>query len=93
MTLVAPALEPEAPAEATFEQLLELRRDLHRVKVKLLKRNPPHRRGVDINDARDVEWLDEQWARVPEDVRDEVELAFRREHRCPGLLECPWWPR
>jgi hypothetical protein len=31
--------------------------------------------------------------KVPEQLRDEVELAFRREHRCPGLLECPWWPR
>lgn len=33
------------------------------------------------------------WSKVPEQLRDEVELAFRREHRCPGLLECPWWPR
>lgn len=93
MTLVAPDLDElaaeAAPVELTFDQALELRRDLHRANARMLRRSPPGR-PLDWADARAAQRIDAEWLALPEELRERVDYAFRVDHPCDELATCPW---
>jgi hypothetical protein len=88
VTLVAPAIEA-APAELDDAAALELRRDLHRARARMLRRSPPGR-PLAWDDARAVERIELEWTALPEAQRERVDAAYRAEHACTDLATCLW---